>query len=327
MSRKKDSKALFEVLGAGKGKGLGVPGWFGQRKPAEPSAPTPPRAPTPTAAPPQAAPQMAAVAPTPTAAPPQAVPPAPAAPPTPTPAPPQVAPPAPAVPPPASVVPAPAPRVVYRAPGAPPAAPKPPRPPVAQVAGNRVNLSLGPVGMAVTISASLVLLLLGFWIGRRTARPAVADQSQEQTGVQPGASTGQSNRRPGVGPTRPPSPGDGTGADAGLAGLPPDNTPRKKGASYLVIQGGLPTRAEAADIQRFLHVKGVDATIQRMTPTGMYMVLDLKAFENLGDPQVRRARDEYVKQIAALGDLYMREGGRYGFEQSSRTGPWMITWK
>ncbi len=57
MGKRKDSKGLFEVLttGAGKGRSLGVPGWFGQPQSAqrepEPASP-PPASPTTPAAPP-----------------------------------------------------------------------------------------------------------------------------------------------------------------------------------------------------------------------------------------------------------------------------------
>lgn len=262
VTRKKDGKSLFEVIGPGSGKSgkpLGVPSWF--EKGEAPASPAPPR---PVSAPPKTKPMTS--------------------------------------PPPAPVL----------------------GEPILSVSGGRLRISLNQISAVVALLAIILLGVGAFLLGRWTSPNSPAGPQGRIRAPHNRSTTRLADNRPSVLPV--PGP-DRNGHDRRLAGMVPNDASREKGFSYLVIQGGIQSLNEAENIKRFLYSQGIDATIHRMTHTGMYMVKDMRGFRNLRSSQTRAAMGEYVAQIERLGRNYLSQGGRYDFKQSSGTGPWMITEK
>lgn len=262
--RKKNAKALFEVItsAARRGRPLGVPGWFGQPKataPAiSPSAPEPSRLP---------------------------------------------ASPGPAV-------------------GVPPAGPRQmPRSaragePALTVSGGRVRVSLNQVSATVAAIVAVVVVVTAFVMGRLTAPRLVESERPLPSGRQDVLDLGSGH--PGVVPV--PRPPEGQGVRP--VGMVPDDAVREKGASYLVIQGGINTRPEAEDIKRFLHSKGVSATLHK-GQTNRYLVKDMRPWRDVGSRQTRADLEQYIKRMEQLGSEYLRQGGDYDFRQNHNS-PWLL---
>jgi len=215
--------------------------------------------------------------------------------------------------------------VIERAKISPPVAP-PPIPsgtttraePILSVSSGRLVISLNQISAVVVILAIILLGIGAYMLGRMSSQNTSASPDGNQVPHNPNV------LKPGTGPTGLiPKPKPHQPKPDGSK-MVPDDAPRPKGYSYLVIQGGVQTPKEARDIKQFLYRKGVKATIHRMTHTGMYMIKDMHGFQNIKSVQTRAAITEYVAQIERLGREYCRQEGRYNFKQSSIT-PWMIT--
>ena len=272
MSKKKDTKALFEVLSGSKAKRpLGVPGWFGQ--PGSTSAPYPPVEPAPAEAPPE--------------------------------------------PPPGEGDPK---RESSRLGTPDQAEPRPLRPakvsePIVSISGGRVRFSFNQVSAVVVVIGLVAIVLVAYVLGRKTRpgdgynapfKPDVLDVDNTSSGVLP---------VPG-GPRRT--------SPAQPAGGALETVKREKGADYLVIQGGVYNLAEAQDIQRFLHGKGVTATIEKQL-TRFYIVKDTRPWRETKSKQARQELGEYVKMLTKLGQEYQQQGGKYSFRQGNPERPWLQT--
>lgn len=190
---------------------------------------------------------------------------------------------------------------------------------IISLSDGRINISLNQVSATVALLAIILMITTAFFLGRRTAaNPPVK--------VSPASGVKEVPYRPDVadiGPKRPrvlPVPHLPAG---GTKTNPPIGAKRQKGLHYLVIQGGITSRAEAEDIQRFLYSKGINTTVERMS-INKYMVKDLRGFKNLRSPETRAELARYVEQIERLGREYQRQGGRWGFKQSKTAPlPWM----
>ena len=191
--------------------------------------------------------------------------------------------------------------------------------PIASIRGGRLRICLNQVSAVVLFAGLIVLLLAAYQIGRYSMR--LIGKPRGPAPTTPAGPVRRGSLLPV--PALPSSPG----GQGGQAGMLPDNPPRKKGYSYLVIQGGVPTRQEAMDIRKFLYNKGLNTTIDRMRHTQKYMIWDMRGFKDIRQISVQREIAEYVGQIERLGRAYLAAGGKYDFRQSRQTGPWMITAK
>lgn len=200
--------------------------------------------------------------------------------------------------------------------------PKPADEPVMSVSGGRLRVSLNQVSAIVLFLAIILLGAGAFFLGRRTAPKTPAPAHGAATG-------GSDSGRPGgKHPSVVPVPGSDAGGDATnrrTSGMVSDDATRKKGYSYLVIQGDVQTYEQAQGIKRFLYANSIDATVHKSRHTGKYKVTDMRGFRNIHSAQTKAAINKYVEQIERLGDEYLRRGGRYGFKQSRSSGIWMIS--
>jgi len=252
VSKKKDSKALFEVLG-GQGKSkMGVPGWFGQPGPGEPARP---EAPAPQPPPVPDGPVPSAVA-----------------------EPPRTE---------APVAPRRAPRAVAQARPAPAGRTTEPGDPMLSISGGRVRISLNQIS-AVVVAATLILLLFGaYQLGRSSAAPDDPGDGQTVKAPHKPDVLNPDGRPPGVVPV--PRPPVTTPPDE-FSGMVPNDAKRKTGCSYWVIQGSVQTYDDAMAIKKFLYKQGVDATIHRMPAGPKFLVLDMTGFASKNHPDADKRR-------------------------------------
>ena len=185
------------------------------------------------------------------------------------------------------------------------------------VIDGKLQISLSTGGAALVALGALVLIVGAFVLGRRSVSPGVgpdvervdAPRDPNVRNVGPVPVPGSTANR------RPPRP----------SSMKPDDAPREKGYYYLVIQSAIPDYAKAYNIKRFLHSKGIDATVHK-SRTNLYMVKDLKGFKK--NAWSHLAVREYVDQIERLGREYMRQADRYNkydFRQGrGQSGPYMI---
>lgn len=90
----------------------------------------------------------------------------------------------------------------------------------------------------------------------------------------------------------------------------------EKGKRYLVIQEGLVSEDEAADIIRFLKENGekeVGAVKYRLGSVSKWRVISLKPWEAKDTPGLKKQMDEYKRRIEALGQKYKKAGGHHEF--------------
>lgn len=303
-ARKKGGKALFELISGGKDKPLGVPGWFGQAKPAarpEPakaeSAKTEPARPEPRVEPPR-----------PLARPdPMTVPP---------PRPERVrAEPVRSEPSPRLASPAkpPARMAAASAPSAPTGreAESADAGPLIKASGGRVTLSLNQVSAAVVVIALLVIVAGAYMLGRQ-ARPQ-APGSLAPAATQP-ANPNVLMPTPRRAVQTPPSTQP---AEAGLAPTP-DDAAREKRLEYLVIQSFIKNAEDAQDIKRFLHRKGVACTLNHGA-AGALIVKSMQGFASRNSPEAK----QYVEWMQQLGREYRKEGGQYDFHHTPGKEYWL----
>ena len=218
-------------------------------------------------------------------------------------------------------------------PDAPEGAAPPPMPPAAggqtgvqtepavRVSGGMIELSLSPLS-ALLIGVGVIVLIFGaFLLGRRSVVPAPAPTGNKtEAPLRPDVL--RISGRPRVVPVPAPP---AVGPREAAVGMALDNTPRKKERYYLVIQSILPEYENAYKIKRFLHTRGIRATIHQ-TSTNRFLVKDLQPFKanRWSDQEVT----QYVQRIEQLGREYMRaadSNDKYDFRQNrGSTGPYMI---
>ena len=194
---------------------------------------------------------------------------------------------------------------------------------IISISNGRVNISLNQVSATVAAVVIILMIVMAFFLGKRmgtksSVRVAPSKDLKTDIPYRPDVSK-ISPKRPGVVPI----PRSSSNAAEEKKTNLPISTKRQKGLYYLVIQGGITSRAEAEDIRRFLYSKGINTTVERMS-INKYKVKDLRGFKNLRSPETRAELARYVEQIERLGREYLRQGGRYGFRQSKTAPlPWM----
>ena len=194
---------------------------------------------------------------------------------------------------------------------------------IISISNGRVNISLNQVSATVAAVVIILMIVMAFFLGKRmgtksSVRVAPSKDLKTDIPYRPDVSK-ISSKRPGVVPI----PRSSSNAAGEKKTNLPISTKRQKGLYYLVIQGGITSRAEAEDIRRFLYSKGINTTVERMS-INKYKVKDLRGFKNLRSPETRAELARYVEQIERLGREYLRQGGRYGFRQSKTAPlPWM----
>jgi hypothetical protein len=174
----------------------------------------------------------------------------------------------------------------------------------------KMHFALSPAMLGIVCAGVLALIVAGFALGRATAptgRPQDPGQAQAGTGG-PGGVVGVPN-----GPRNGSANGNGTARQADLR-LSPDDSPRRPGHWYLVIQGAIASREHAEAVKAFLHEHEVPCTIER--DGRRYQLVGLHGFPQRDAEQVRL----YREGIARLGRKYRAESlpGRYNFD-----GAWM----
>lgn len=194
---------------------------------------------------------------------------------------------------------------------------------IISISNGRVNISLNQVSATVAALVVILMIVVAFFLGKRvgtnsSVRVIPSKDTIKDVPYRPDVSK-ISPKRPGVLPV----PHSSNNATKAKSANLPISTKRQKGLYYLVIQGGITSKAEAEDIRRFLYSKGINTTIERMS-INKYKVKDLRGFENLRSPETRAELARYVAQIERLGKEYQRQGGRYRFRQSKTAPlPWM----
>ncbi len=192
--------------------------------------------------------------------------------------------------------------------------------PILSVSSGRLVISLNQISAVVVFVAIILLGIGAYMLGRMNSQNTSASPDGIKAPHNPNvikSGTGPADVIPKPKPDQPKPNG---------SEMVPNDKPRTKGYSYLVIQGGIDTLKQAWDIKRFLHGKGVSATIHRMS-IRKYMVKDMHGFQNIRSAQTIADIAEYVAHIERLGREYGRQKGRYNFKQTSNTGIWMETEK
>ncbi|HUS92666.1 MAG TPA: hypothetical protein VM695_12490 [Phycisphaerae bacterium] len=191
--------------------------------------------------------------------------------------------------------------------------------PIVSIAGDRLRLSLSYASCAIVAVGALVLLLgafgLGWWggssrRGEATTRPAGPLKDRTPFGRHV---LGKKDGLPGGG-----APVSRPGGAAATAGA------RTSGKWYLVIQLvkdlTARDRQDADDIVAWLATRGEKATVaeygEAQAGRRRYAVWSMRPFENSTGPE----NLEFARTIEELGQLYLRSGGRYNFQQRLRPG-------
>jgi len=170
------------------------------------------------------------------------------------------------------------------------------REPIARIEGNRLRLSLNHTSCVIISLSLLVLLLLLFMLGRKTAGIQKAAEPAGFGSIENAPyKTGVLER------STPPS-------------SPPEQTlERIAGKYYPVVQGllgaGPQEIADAEKIQRWLESIGEPADVRQLG--SQIIVWSLKGFDSPDTPKAK----EWIKAIETIGDEYKKQGGKYGFEQ------------
>jgi len=192
------------------------------------------------------------------------------------------------------------------------------------VTGDRLRLSLNYTTAAIAIGVLVVLVLMGFAIGRYAGgrgEPAKQGTMAERTPYSPDVVGG---------PKPAPAEGTRTGTGTPVGGDAAADSAREKGKWYLVIQGLGGTRPadleEAWRITTFCKANGVPAKPARYTaPSGgkqRYIVWSLVPFDSAKDEKAW----QYARKVEAVGKEYFAKYTTYDFRQRMAAGgkfnPW-----